>query len=128
MTSLLFASLAGLIHIYIFFMESILWGQPGTNRMFKVSPDQAEAGRVWAFNQGYYNLFLAIAVFIGIGAALLRGSSEFADTLLVYSCLSMIGASVVLLFSNPGALAAAVFQGGAPTIAVAAWVIEYLKR
>ena len=60
MISIAFAGLAGAIHIYIFVMESLLWGRPMTNKSFAMSAEMAEHNRLFAFNQGFYNLFLAL--------------------------------------------------------------------
>ena len=38
----IFVLIAGAIHIYIFLMESILWGKPKTNKVFGVSQEQAD--------------------------------------------------------------------------------------
>lgn len=128
MIALLFATLAGLIHVYIFTIESVLWGLPSANKVFAITPEQAKTVRVWAFNQGYYNLFLALAAFIGIGSTVLNGNAAFSDTLIVYSCLSMMGAGIVLVCSKPGSLRAAIIQAGPPAIAIAAWLVEYLSH
>ena len=61
------AALAALLHVYIFVMESIQWTQPRVWRRFGVA-DQAAADvtKPMAYNQGFYNLFLAIGVAIGL--------------------------------------------------------------
>ena len=62
-----FAALAALLHVYIFVMESVQWTQPRIWRRFGVA-DQAAADttKPMAYNQGFYNLFLAIGVVIGL--------------------------------------------------------------
>ena len=62
-----FGSLAALLHVYIFVMESVQWSQPRIWKRFGV-PDQrtADATKPMAYNQGFYNLFLAIGAIIGI--------------------------------------------------------------
>jgi putative membrane protein len=82
--AIFFAGLAGLIHVYIFCLESLLWGKPKTNRVFGVSPEIAEHNRLFAFNQGFYNLFLAVAAIGG----LVVGIDDIAGRILVaYSLL-----------------------------------------
>ena len=62
-----FGALAALLHVYIFVMESVQWTQPRVWKRFGV-PDQAAADttKPMAYNQGFYNLFLAIGAILGI--------------------------------------------------------------
>ncbi|HEY7814955.1 MAG TPA: DUF1304 domain-containing protein [Nakamurella sp.] len=64
---LVFAGLAALIHVYIFYLESLAWTAPATRRTFGTTREEAAATRQLAYNQGFYNLFLAVAVLLGIG-------------------------------------------------------------
>lgn len=57
--------LAGVIHVVIFCMESLWWTTPKVRARFRQSPEQAEATRLFAFSQGFYNLFLGLGVFTG---------------------------------------------------------------
>ena len=61
------AALAALLHVYIFLMESVQWTQPRVWKRFGV-PDQAAADttKPMAYNQGFYNLFLAIGAVLGL--------------------------------------------------------------
>ena len=59
-TASIFAMLAGLLHVYIFVMESFLWTSRSTRETFSMGADEAEQTKEMAFNQGFYNLFLAI--------------------------------------------------------------------
>jgi putative membrane protein len=111
----MFIGLAGAIHIYIFAMESLLWGKPGTNRTFGMTPDMAEHNRNFAFNQGYYNLFLAIAALGGVILSFTHPGAG-ATALMAYSALSMLGAGLVLIYSQPKLLKAAMIQGLPPLI------------
>ena len=65
-----FAALAALLHVYIFVMESVQWSQPRIWKRFGV-PDQqtADATKPMAYNQGFYNLFLAIGAGLGLWGA-----------------------------------------------------------
>jgi len=66
--SLFFAFLAGVLHVFIFTMESLTWTRPATWKRFGVaSQPDAEITKTMAYNQGFYNLFLAIGAFIGVG-------------------------------------------------------------
>ena len=49
-------------------MESLTWTRPATWKRFGLaSQADAETTKPLAYNQGFYNLFLAIGAFIGIG-------------------------------------------------------------
>src|SRR5262245_51086358 len=51
------AVLAGLLHVAIFTMESVLFRRPQIFRRFLTMPGDVDAVRPWALNQGFYNLF-----------------------------------------------------------------------
>jgi putative membrane protein len=118
------ASLAALLHIYIFVMESVLWMRPSTWKRFGLkSQDEAATIRPMALNQGFYNLFLAIGVIVGL-FLLPHPSLHAPGVLLVFfSCASMLAAALVLIISNPKLARAAVLQGIFPLIAVAALAV-----
>ena len=63
---LIFAALAALLHVYIFTMESLTWTSARTRATFGTTAEEAETTKLLAFNQGFYNLFLAIVSGIGI--------------------------------------------------------------
>jgi putative membrane protein len=109
------AILAGLVHVLIFCMESLLWTSPQVRARFRQSPEQADATRLFAFNQGFYNLFLAVGIFAGL-ALVLTGHPRLGWTLVYWNCLFMLGAAVVLAASAPGMRRGAVIQGAAPLV------------
>lgn len=112
-----FAALAALIHVYIFALETFLWGKPKTNKLYNVTPEDAETVRVFIFNQGYYNLFLSVAIFAGFVFYFCK-QETVGLTLVVYSCLSIVAAACVLLASAPHLLRAAMIQGLPPLLAL----------
>jgi putative membrane protein len=109
------ATLAALVHVLIFCMESLWWTTPGVRRRFRQSPEQAEATRLFAFNQGFYNLFLALGTIAGIAMSL-TGHPRAGSALVTWNCLCMVGAALVLLASAPGMRRGALIQGGAPLL------------
>ena len=61
------ALLAAAIHVWFFVVESLLFGRPGVAARFGLRTDeQIAAVRPMAFNQGFYNLFLAIGIVVGV--------------------------------------------------------------
>ena len=76
------------------------------------SSDDAETMAFALFNQGFYNLFLALGTLFGVaGSAVLFDDG---DRVLVFCALFMIGAAVVLVASNRQLWRGAVLQGGLP--------------
>ncbi len=113
------AALAALLHVYIFIMESVQWTQPRVWKRFGL-PDQAsaETTRPMAYNQGFYNLFLAIGAVIGlvlywVGVDAIRAAGV---ALVLFSLGSMLAASLVLLTTGRKYLRAALIQGTLPLI------------
>jgi putative membrane protein len=123
---LIFVALAALLHVYIFVMESLTWTSPRTRATFGTTPEEAETTRLLAFNQGFYNLFLAIVSGIGI-AALATGRPGVGAALVFAGVGSMVAAAVVLLLSSPDKARAAITQGTFPLIAVVLLVIGLLS-
>ncbi|QZH64093.1 DUF1304 domain-containing protein [Mycolicibacterium farcinogenes] len=114
---LVFAALAAALHVYIFVMESLTWTSPRTRATFGISEQEAQATRELAFNQGFYNLFLAIVAVAGIITVIL-GHTAIGAALVFAGVGSMLAAAVVLLASSPDKARAAVTQGVFPLCAV----------
>jgi putative membrane protein len=119
---LAFAALAGVLHVYIFTMESLTWTTPRTRATFGTTPDEAAVTKLLAFNQGFYNLFLAIVAGIGI-AGVVMGHKAVGAALIFAGVGSMAAAAVVLLLSAPDKARAALTQGTFPAIAVVLLVL-----
>lgn len=118
--ALVFAGLAALLHVYIFVLESVRWSHPSVWRIFGIaSQEVADTTKPMAYNQGFYNLFLAIGAGIGILLWAVNGVDDVAGrTLLLFSLGSMVAAALVLLTSGRKYLRPAVTQGTLPLIGV----------
>ena len=111
-----FAGLAALLHVAIFAMESILWTRPAVFRRFGLaSAAEAEATRSMAYNQGFYNLFLAVGIVVGIAIG-----GDAGTALVVFCCACIVAAAAVLLTTGLSYLRAAASQA---TFAVVALVL-----
>tara|TARA_B100001250_G_scaffold335367_1_gene301557 strand:- start:350 stop:697 length:348 start_codon:yes stop_codon:yes gene_type:complete len=44
------------LHVGFFVLESVLWTWPKVMRFFEITEDEAQATRILALNQGFYNL------------------------------------------------------------------------
>ncbi|MEV7797966.1 DUF1304 domain-containing protein [Microbacterium foliorum] len=115
---LVLAGLAALVHVYIFYMESIAWtSERARSTLGTGTVEQAMAQKELAFNQGFYNLFLAIAVGLGI-VIFAFGDTSVGATLVFTGTGSMVAASLVLLLSSPEKASAALKQGVIPALSV----------
>jgi putative membrane protein len=123
---LVFAALGGVLHVYIFTMESLTWTTPRTRATFGTTPEEAAVTKLLAFNQGFYNLFLAIVTGIGIVAVAL-GHHAVGAALVFAGVGSMACAAVVLLASSPDKARAALIQGTFPVIAIVLLVIGLVQ-
>ncbi|HWJ09868.1 MAG TPA: DUF1304 domain-containing protein [Nocardioides sp.] len=115
--ALAFAGLAAALHVYIWVMESLTWTSPRTRATFGTSAAEAEATKELAYNQGFYNLFLALITFGGI-AAHLADEETVGSTLVFTGAGSMVAAGLVLLLSSPDKARAAITQLALPAVAV----------
>ncbi|MBT0768781.1 DUF1304 domain-containing protein [Kineosporia sp. J2-2] len=93
-------------------MESLLWTRPAVFGRFGIgSAAEAETIRPMAYNQGFYNLALAVGVAVGLvlltrdGDALVVGR-----TLVVFGSACMALAGLVLATTGRNYLRPAVFQ------------------
>lgn len=116
------AGLAALIHVYIFRLESLAWTDPKTRAVFGTTAEDAEVTKPLAYNQGFYNLFLAVIVAIGIVAGV-RDADSVSAALIYAACGSMVAAALVLVTSDGRKLRAALIQGLAPALAILALVL-----
>ena len=110
-------AVGAVIHVLIFVMESVTWTRPATWRRFGLR-DQASADTVrpMAYNQGFYNLFLAVGAGLGL---VLYWQAEFRQAgaaLAVFAAACMVAASVVLLSTGRSYWRAALFQGAVPLL------------
>jgi len=123
-TAIVFVVLTAIFHILFFVVESLLWLEPYIHENVLSKSDsssvdlltQAHLMETVFFNQGFYNLFLAIGLFLGL--FLYKGDNKaIGFTLVAYICTFAFGAAVVLALSA-GAIAGAIVQGLPPMIAL----------
>ncbi len=113
-----FLMLAALIHVLIFTLESVLWARPSTWKAFGMNSQQdADAAKPLAFNQGFYNAFLAVGVFVGL-ALTTSAVQQAGYGLAIFAASSMVAAALVLVLSSPKLARAAAIQGVAPLLGV----------
>jgi len=120
---LVLAALAALLHVMFFVMESVLFTRPAVHARFGTRSQDVEAATPWAFNQGFYNLFLAVGTLVGVVLA----AADEATTglgLILFGCGSMVAAALVLVIPQPQMARAAAIQGTLPALAVVLAIVE----
>lgn len=118
-------SLAAALHIGFFIMESVAWTRPAIWRRFGLrSQTDAETTKALAYNQGFYNLFLAVGAIIGV-ILIAAGAEASGFTLIVFTMASMIAAALVLVTTGRRFVAAAAVQGSLPLIGLVLTVLAW---
>lgn len=119
LTISILAAIAAFIHVLFFAMESLFWMKPAVRKIFRRTEAEAETTRLMALNQGYYNLFLALAT---VAAIWLWHTAHVPEAVAIFTVTlgSMVAASLVLLFSAGTAMLRGVLlQGLIPAICLA---------
>ena len=120
---LILAAAAAAFHVFIFALESLKWTEPATRRIFGVASEaDAETMKSLAFNQGIYNLFLALTAFLGVGLVII-GATTVGLTLVFAGTGMMLAAALVLILSDRSKARAATMQGTLPLLAVIATAV-----
>lgn len=121
---LVLAGMAATLHVAFFVLESVLFRLPLGRRIFGVRAESDSAPlRLFAVNQGIYNLALAIAVFTGIVLIALEPASIAGTAVVIAGCAVMTVAGAALaLTAPPRTLPIAVAQGIPPLLAIIALV------
>jgi putative membrane protein len=107
--ALVVTGLAALVHVYVFVLESLLWTGPRAARIFGLDAATARATAPLAFNQGFYNLFLALEIAAGT-VVIATGHRAVGATLVLVGALSMVAAGAVLLASDRSKVRPALVQ------------------
>ena len=113
----MFISLAALLHVYIFYLEVFAWEKPAARKVFgEASVEELAISRFFAYNQGVYNLLLAIIA--GIGVAMRN------PALMLAGAGSMIVAAAALALKSPKHRGAAMKQCVFAVIGVVCLVVS----
>jgi putative membrane protein len=114
---LVLAALAAALHVYIWWLESFAWTSRTARAVVGTTAEEAEATRSLAQQQGFYNLFLALMVLLGILLEAL-GRETAGRTLVLAGTGAMLAAAVVLVALSPAHKQAGAKQGLLPLLAV----------
>jgi len=89
--SMLFANalvgLVALLHLYFLVLEMYFWNKPLGHRIFRLTPEFAQASAVLAANQGLYNGFLAAGLLWG----LVLGPAGYGIKIFFLGCVIVAG-------------------------------------
>ena len=107
-------ALVAALHVAFFILEAVLWTSPKVMRLFQNTEEAAEATRVLALNQGFYNLGSA-ALLMGFYAT--GNTAGVMGVLLFLVCMGLVGAvtanwRIILLQSLPATVAFLLFYWG----------------
>ena len=96
----IFALLAAVVHILAFTWEVPLFERVGVHKgIFAIPTADVPPVRLWSFNLGFYNLFLALGMITGV-LAWIAGYTTVGRTLVIYLCAFMFLAGIVLFISD----------------------------
>ena len=112
----IFALGAAVLHVVVFYLESFAWTSDGALKAFNMTKEEAENTQEMAFNQGFYNLFLAIEVFVGV--FLMATRNPAGKVLVTFAVCSMEFAAILLFVTSPDKRSAAIKQAIFPIMAL----------
>lgn len=105
----IFIFITAVLHCLFFKLESIDFMKTSVLKKFGLTKEEGIIVKIWAFNQGFYNLFLALGLFFSL-FLLNTNQSEKGILLSSFILLTIISAGVVLLYSSPKSYPAALLQ------------------
>ncbi|MFC8915995.1 DUF1304 domain-containing protein [Streptomyces sp. NPDC047821] len=117
--SQVFALIAAAVHVFVWPLESFLYGRPWVRVFLTGSTADAPEVRLWRFNVGFYNLFLALGLIAGF-VALRLGHETSGRSLITYVSAFMIGGGIMLLVSDPRLWRGSLGQAGPPLVVLLA--------
>ena len=109
---------AVVVHLGFFAMESVLWSTPTVWRRFGITTQHdADSVRPIAYNQGFYNLFLAGGSAVGL--VLYWTTLHQVGFGLIFFCSAcMVLAAIVLVTTGGRYLRVALLQGLLPLVGI----------
>ena len=111
-------AVAVVVHLVFFAMESMLWSSPNVWRRFGIADQRdADVVRPMAYNQGFYNLFLAGGGAVGL-VLYWTTLRHVGFGLIFFTGTCMVLAAMVLLTTGRRYWRAALVQGLPPLVAL----------
>lgn len=122
---LIFAALAGLLHVLIAYMEMFAWEEPLARKTFGGTAEEARPFTFFAYNQGLYNGFLAAETFVGI-ALTVCGYTAVGSALMIAGTASMLCAALGLVLKDSSYAQTSAKQGTLPLLSLIFIIIALL--
>ncbi len=125
---LIFALMTAVVHLLAFAWETLLFQRPGVHEgVFAIPTADVPPVRLWAFNVGFYNLFIACGLVVGV-LVWMNGNEAIGRALVIYLCIFAFLAGIALFASDRLAMSrprgkgvgGALAQGVPPLIALTA--------
>jgi putative membrane protein len=127
----IFALVTAVVHLLAFVWETLLFQRPDVHQgVFAIPSADVPPVRLWAFNIGFYNLFIAGGLIAGV-IIWINGNESVGRAYVIYLCLFAFLAGIALFASDRLALSrprgtgigGALVQGVPPLIALVASLI-----
>jgi putative membrane protein len=120
---LVLAGVAAIVHVFIFYLESIAWTSKRARATFGTSEQEAETTKLAGVQPGLLQLVPRDRSDRRDRACRSRSARVAGATLVFAGAGSMAAAALVLLISSPDKAGAALKQGVVPALAVIALAI-----
>ncbi|MFE6054360.1 DUF1304 family protein [Kitasatospora sp. NPDC056446] len=98
--SQVFAMVAAAVHLMAWPLESFLYGHPRVRYLLTGNTADAPEVRLWRFNVGFYNLFLALGLVAGL-VLLHTGHPASGRPVILYIGAFLVAGGTTLFVSEP---------------------------
>lgn len=105
----LLVALVGALHLYFLVLEMFYWTKPLGRKVFRLTPEFAEASKTLAANQGLYNGFLSAGLLWGLASGNTANQLFFLGCVVVAGVYgaATVGKKILFVQALPAALAIA---------------------
>ncbi len=111
------AVLLGVMLIGVGILESFFYRHPRLYPLFRIRPEDRRAVRLWAVNQGFYNMTFGVGSILGV-VLVNAGQVVPGRTLVLFVAACHIVLGIVLGVSEPKLWRSAVGQAGVPVLVI----------
>lgn len=116
------AVLLGLMLIGVGILESFFYRHPRLYPIFRIRPEDRRAVRLWAVNQGFYNIVFGVGSIVGV-VLVNSGEVVVGRTLVLFVAACHVVLGVVLAVTEPKLWRSAVGQAGVPVAVIVATLL-----
>ena len=116
------AVLLGLMLMVVGILESFLYRNPRLYPIFRIRPEDQRAVRLWAVNQGFYNMVFGVGAILGV--ILVNAGQEVAGrSVVLFTAASHVVLGIVLVASEPKLWRGAAGQSGVAALVLVATLL-----